>query len=432
MRVSWRLTLRITLGVAAIGAAVGFLSGPLSADEPTPPAPAPPAAPSAAGGRTFPGLDPLRHRVEDGVTVADLSDGSTAVLSIDPELQAHVDGILSRYEVPAGAVVAIEPSTGRILAYSSRSIDPSAGDLVLDAAPPTASIFKIVSGAALVDAGVDPETPVCYHGGLRRLTEGNLEDDPERDRTCASLAEAMGGSLNAVFAKLAVRHLDGATLERWASDFGFGHALPFDVPTRMSPMEVPSDRLEFARTAAGFWHMHMSPLHGALIAATVANSGQMPRATLVDEVIDGRGDVTYQARPATHRAVMTEATAAAVTRMMQRSLTRGGTARQWFFDRRGTPFLPGIEIAGKTGTLATDDPYRSYTWFVGFAPVEDPQIAVAALVVNGPHWRIKGTFVAREAMRHWLVTRPRLLRRAAEAAEQAPAPEAPTVEPPTE
>src|SRR5690606_8430389 len=99
------------------------------------------------------------------------------------------------------------------------------------------------------------------------------------------------------FAKLAVRHLDAPTLERYASAFGFGHALPFDVPTRVSSSEVPGERLELARTAAGLWHMHMSPLHGALIAATIANQGRMPRPTLVDRVLDARGHVAYRARP---------------------------------------------------------------------------------------------------------------------------------------
>ncbi|MCA9605613.1 MAG: penicillin-binding protein [Myxococcales bacterium] len=422
MRLSWQMTLRITLGVASVGAAVGFLSGPLSADEPTtePPTPTPEEASPDPAARTFPGLDPLRHRVEDGVTVADLSDGSTALLSLDPGLQSHLEAQFARYEVPMGAAVAIDPSTGRVLAYVSHAAeDPSAGDLVLDPGPPTASVFKVVTGSALVDAGVNPDAEVCYHGGLRRLTEGNLEDDPARDRTCASLGDAMGGSLNAVFAKLAVRHLDTSSLERYASAFGFGQELPFDVPTRSSPMEVPSDRLEFARTAAGFWHMHMSPLHGALIAATIANDGRMPRPTLVDTVIDGRGDVTYQASPSIHREVVPPATAEAVTRMMRRTVAPRGTARSWFFDRRGNAFVPGVDVAGKTGTLASEDPYRSYTWFVGFAPVEDPQIAVAALVVNGPRWRIKGAFIAREAMRHWLVTRPRLERQAAREAERA-------------
>ncbi|MFK7987743.1 MAG: penicillin-binding transpeptidase domain-containing protein [Sandaracinaceae bacterium] len=426
MLASRRTTMKVGLGVGILGAALGFLSGPLAADSGS--QESPPEATTearsvvreaASSGRTFLGLDPLRHRVEDGVTVADLSDGSTAVLTLDPGLQAHATEVLERYEVPYGAIVAIEPSSGRVLAYVSHSsADPNATDMVLDPGPPTASVFKIITGAALVDAEVDPSESVCFHGGASRVRASNLEDDPARDRRCATLGEAMGGSLNCVFAKLADRNLDPMTLERTASAFGFGETLPFDVPTRISPMEVPTERLEFARTAAGFWHMHMSPLHGALIAATIASGGEMPRALLVDQVIDHDGGVSYQAEPETFRRVISTETATQVGELMRNTVRRGGTARRHFFDRRGNAFLPGIDVAGKTGTLNGSDPYREYSWFVGFAPAEAPTIAVAALVVNEPRWRIKGAFAAREALRYYLVQRPREQRRMAREAEQ--------------
>lgn len=433
MRASGRTTLQVAFGVGLVGAAVGFLSGPGSADAPradraheSTPTEIPTRRPTA--GRTFLGLDPLRHRVEDDVTVADLSDGSTALLSLHPGLQEHLTQMFSRYEVPLGGLMAMEPSTGRVLAYVSHSsADPDAGDLVLEPSPPTASVFKVVTAAALVDAGVNPDSPVCYHGGSSRLLAHHLEDDPRRDRSCVDLVEALGGSVNAVFGKLADRHLDAPTLERYASAFGFGHALPFDVPTRTSSTEIPVERLEFARTAAGFWHNHMSPFHGALIAATIANDGRMPRATLVDQVIDPQGDVSYRARAEVFRQVIPRSTARAVNRMMRHTV-RHGTARQYFFDPRGNAFLPGIEAAGKTGTLTGSDPYRGYSWFVGFAPADEPTIAVAALVVNEPRWRIKGSYAAREAMRYWLIERPRRLERAAREAERRLAAEATTAE----
>lgn len=420
MRAPSQKTLQLALGVALIGAAFGFLSGPGSRGGPAGAERAEAQAPgrSRRAARIFPGLDPLRHRTEDGVTIADLADGSTALLSIHPGLQAHVAALYERYEVPSGGLVAMEPSTGRVLAYVSHAGSAGAeGDRVLDPSPPAASVFKIVTGAALVDAGVDPDARVCYHGGSSRLTLANLEDDPARDSRCASLSQAMGDSINSVFGKLADRHLDRATLERYASAFGFGHALPFDVPTRASPSEVPGDRLEYARTAAGFWHMHLSPLHGALIAATVANRGRMPRATLVDEVIDRNGHRAYRAEPSIFRNVIPAATARALTRMMQNTVT-SGTARRYFFDQRGHAFLPGIDVAGKTGSLTGTAPYRDYSWFVGFAPADEPQIAVAALVVNEPRWRIKGSYAAREAMRYWLIERPRREARAAREASQ--------------
>lgn len=348
------------------------------------------------------GLDPRHHTLEGDVLVSELSGGDRAVLTLDPALQNHLSAMLERYEVPYASVVAIEPTSGRVLAYVSHSsANPAAGDLALDPTPPTASVFKIITGAALVDGGITPDTRVCYSGGGSRLDARHLEDR-DNDPQCATLSEAMGGSINAVFAKLADRSLDRPTIERYAAAFGFGHALPFDVPTLASPAEVPDDRLERARTAAGFWHMHMSPLHGALIAATIANGGQMPRAAIVDHVVGADGTSRLAHVPSVFRSVIPRHTARTVGVMMEETITHG-TGRRTFFDPQGLPFLPGIRVAGKTGTLSAERPYRGYTWFVGFAPADAPTIAVAALVVNTPRWRIKAAYVGREALRQYLV-----------------------------
>lgn len=352
------------------------------------------------------GFDPLTHREQAGRFVADLPSGATAELSLDPALQRHVEAVFDEYEVPYGALVALDPKTGRVLAYVSHSsANPDAGDLVRDPTPPAASVFKVVTGAALLDAGVTPAERVCYGGGMSGLKEADLVDDEARDRSCVSLAEAMGGSINTVFAKLADRKLDGARIARYAQAFGFGHALPFDAPLRSSPYDVPEDRLERARTAAGFWHMHMSPLHAALIAATVANGGAMPRASMIDRIRDAQGQSLHAHTPATFRSVVGRATASALTSMMALTVSEG-TAHSAFFDTKGRPYLPGIAVAGKTGSLSSERPYRHYSWWIGFAPEHAPEIALAALVVNTPKWRIKSSYVAREALRQYLVERP--------------------------
>lgn len=348
------------------------------------------------------GLDPSERSLEDDTFVSPLDGGRRAVLTVDPPLQEHVESMFQRYEVPYASVVAIEPSTGRVLAYVSHSsANPDAGDLALDPTPPTASVFKVVTGAALIDSGVSAQTRVCYSGGGSRLRARHLQDH-DSDNQCATLSEAMGGSINAVFAKLADRNLDGPTLERYASAFGFGHALPFDLPTQASPMDVPDDALERARTAAGFWHMHMSPLHGALIAATIANDGQMPRAAIVERVEDAHGEVLLSHEPSVFRSVVPRHTAREVGMMMRETVAHG-TARRSFRDPEGRPFLPGVVVAGKTGTLSAERPYRGYTWFIGFAPADAPTIAVAALVVNTPRWRIKAAYAGRETLRHYLM-----------------------------
>jgi cell division protein FtsI/penicillin-binding protein 2 len=225
-----------------------------------------------------------------------------------------------------------------------------------------------------------------------------------------SLSGALGHSVNAVFAKLALRHLDEDILEHYGSAFGFGEVLPFEARPDPSRLDVPGERVEFARTAAGFWHAHMSPLHGAVIAATIANHGRMMRPYVLSRIDDPQGQAIARTEPTLYRAVIERRTAELLGGMMQRTVT-SGTAHKTFFDDRGNAFLPGIPVAGKTGTLSKERPYRGYTWWIGFAPADAPKIAVSALVVNSPKWRIKASYVAREALRYFLIEKPRLEKR---------------------
>lgn len=345
---------------------------------------------------------PLAHR-DGGQWAARDAAGRRIELTVSPDLQERARRVFQEYQVPYGALVAIEPATGRILAYVSHSsVQPNGDDLARDVTPPAASVFKLITSSALIDAGVSPDTRVCFNGGSSRLEASNLQDNPRRDHACASLDEALGKSLNAVFAKLADKHLDSNTLLRYAKSFGFGQTLPFDFAPPPSPIEVPGERLEFARTAAGFWHAFMSPLHAALIAATFANDGNMPRPRLIERVVlpDGKVQPTPAGGVAL-RTVISPKTAHAVGKMMLRTC-KDGTARTAFLDGRGRAQLPGIQVAGKTGSLSANDPYRAYSWWVGFAPADAPRIAVAALIVNGPVWRIKSSFLAREVLREYL------------------------------
>ena len=155
-------------------------------------------------------------------------------------------------------------------------------------------------------------------------------------------------------------------------------------------------------------------MHGALLAAAIANRGQMPAPTLIDRARDRSGRLI--ALPvATPRQVVDAAAAREVGRMMELT-TRIGTAKGTFRDRRGRRLLP-VEVAGKTGTLSaeTDRGYVGYSWFVGYAPAERPAIAFAVVLGNNPTWRIKATYVGRHIVGEYVsMTRgerpgPRLL-----------------------
>lgn len=351
----------------------------------------------------FADVELAQARRKDERWVVPRRDGTEAVLTLDAELQAHVANIFEKYDVPTGGVVALDPKTGRVLAYVGYEAGQGQSfEVLTDPGPPAASVFKIITASALLDQGVETSTSVCYGGGLRGLSEADLTDNPKRDRWCATLSDAMGSSINAIFAKLADRHLNANHLQQYASAFGFGQRLPFDLPAEPSPIDVPESRIERARMAAGFWHSQLSPLHGALLAATIANDGNMPRAGLVEEIRNPSGKPLYAFSPQTFRAVLPRQTARLAGQMMTRTVTHG-TARKAFRDPSGRPFLPGVEVAGKTGTLSRSNPYRSYTWWVGYAPVDDPQIAVASLVVNEPQWHIKASYVARETLRNYLM-----------------------------
>jgi penicillin-binding protein A len=389
----------MVLSGSMMGLALAGGSSPIAPITTTPRSkPAVLSAQTPAAAQAIAGFDPLSQRVLDGRLVSDLPGGGRAELTLEPRLQQHLSGVLRRQEVPFGAVVAIAPSTGRVLAYVSHSSEnPAASDVARDPGPPSASVFKLITASALLEAGVQPGSRVCYGGGSRRLTAQDLVDNRARDHSCATLSDGIGFSINAIMAKLADRKLDRGRLLRSAQAFGFGRTLPFDAATRQSPIDLPTQRLELARAAAGFWHVHMSPLHAALIGATIANRGAMPRASMIERVLDRKGRVLRTFQPGASRSVISPAIARSLAHMMTGTVTHG-TAREAFHDGRGRPFLPGISISGKTGSLSSERPYRAYSWWVGFAPEEAPKIAVAALVVNGAKWRIKASHLAREAL----------------------------------
>ena len=119
---------------------------------------------------------------------------------------------------------------------------------------------------------------------------------------------------------------------------------------------------------------------------------------IVDHVDGPDGEETWKAQPRWLRRTMSKETAATLGAMMVTTTTKG-TARKYFKDKQGKPFLPGIAVAGKTGTLTRTKPYRAYTWFVGFAPADDPQVAIAVLAVNAPEWKVKAAALASSMLR---------------------------------
>jgi penicillin-binding protein A len=326
---------------------------------------------------------------------APLKDGRHAVLTLDPRLQAMAEKLLAEARAPRGAIVAMAPD-GRILALAGRRSDPPAKDakaareatfdwrLATDVWAPAASVFKLVTASALVAAGVDPADKVCYHGGLRSVLESNLRDD-KRDSRCESLLYGVAHSNNAIVGKLAFQKLAPGELTRFAHDLGVSDPLAgAELAGAAGAVEIPAARdLAFAQTAAGFTGSQLSAVGGALLAATFADDGEQPLPYLVASV-----DGVAVPPPGKRRAVTAEV-ARAVGRMMQATCEFGSAARSFGKHQ-------AIRVAGKTGTLTRTEPfYMEHSWFVGYAPAEQPQIIVSVVLGNPENWHLRGHEAAR-------------------------------------
>jgi peptidoglycan glycosyltransferase len=355
------------------------------------------AAPSASAAPARAGLHALLARTTFDAATGRynyLDDrGQKLPLSFDPELQQPIKRLIDAYRVPLAQLVAVDPATGRVLA-AIESRDPEAAPAGVNEPDlfPAASVFKIVTTSALLAQGVDPEEEVCFHGGKHRIRSRELGDDVRRDRRCETLTEAVAHSANVAIAKLADRNLDPACLRDWAARLLFNRPLPSDWPIEPSAAVIPDESFSFAQCAAGFGGVTLGAFHGAALASAIANGG-----LLAPLRVFAGDDPTEAHRAQAAVRLLPREMAADLSSMMELTV-RKGTARRAFRFRGAK----ALDAAGKTGSIASKNPYHDYSWFVGFAPASAPRIAVAALVVNGPKWRIHASALAAAALRTYL------------------------------
>lgn len=339
------------------------------------------------------------HRLlVDGSPEGTTQEGKRIVLALDSRLQRGIFDLYRKYDPPYGVFAAIEPGTGRVRALVGyRRGGESDPWLPLKSLYPAASLVKVVTAAAALEKGeITPDEEIVYRGGIYRITRRNIHAKGGRGAGSMSLEEAIARSANSVFGKVAVQYVGGDTLEEYLEKFGFGQQIPFGLPVEMSRGEVPQDEYRLARTGAGFGEVYVSPLHVAMIMAAVGSSGNMPRPVLIERIEGKPGEILYEAQPKKWRDMIEPETAETLLRMMVRTI-ENGTSHRAFGSPRSTPLLRDMEVAGKTGSVSGWSPRMHFEWFAGIAPVEEPMLAVAALVVNDGRWKIKGSYVGKEA-----------------------------------
>ncbi|MBU0700854.1 hypothetical protein KKE26_06135 [bacterium] len=341
---------------------------------------------------------PFKQTSENEYTM-NIGHKKRAISTLLPFLQNTAVDLFQQYKIPVGAVVALDPSTGAILAMASKGNDSLNHHLplALSSSYPAASIFKIVTlSAALEHETIHPDdilkaTKRLKYDGKWIQDSSNVHIGP------ISVGGALSKSCNTAFAAMAV-DVGYPHLEEYAAKFGFNSKLGLDIPIEVSSAIISDETYNIAASGAGFGDINMSPLHGALIAASIANKGQVMKPTLIKQIVDTEGRVLTIPASQVMRTPITSETAEIIKTMMIQTVHGEGNAHKAFYDRRGNPYIPGIKIAGKTGSLSCKTQPKNCTWFVGFAPADDPEIAIAVLIVNYDTWRAKACTVTRKLL----------------------------------
>lgn len=341
------------------------------------------------------------RRVTDLITGRTTS-GATIELTIDPKAQQAADQALG---ASRGAVVALDPKTGAILAmvshpdydpnplashdlgkaakaWKSLSTDPNQAYLnrALSGIYPPGSTFKVVTAAAALENGLVKDGNTVVPGPAQLdlpLTTTTLPTETGQpcgpgDKT--TLVHALEISCNTSFGALGLQ-LGGEKLRAQAAKFGFGDSL--QVPMRVATSSVPAELNppQAAQSAIGQYDVRATPLQMAMVAAGIANGGSVMTPYLIQSVRSANLDVIQSAPdPVELSQAVSQQTASILTKMMVSVVQNGSGVRAQ---------IPGVEVAGKTGTAQHDLKKPPHAWFISFAPATDPKVAVAVVVEDG-------------------------------------------------
>jgi peptidoglycan glycosyltransferase len=327
--------------------------------------------------------------------------GNTVTTTLVPSAQRTAITALGEHE---GAVVALNPRTGGVEVMASTPsynanaaasesafarITRQAGSPLVNRAVEfgyaPGSTFKVVTATAAIDSGkFTPQSTVSGRNGVP-ISGVPLKNDNDESFGDITLTEGLAHSVNTVYAQVA-EQLGKQTLARYMRRFGFDRKPQLDYPAdEMSSsgeylgekLLLPtSERVDVGRMGIGQDKLKVTPLQMAEVAAAVANKGVLMKPHLTSAIIEPDGHVAQRFSPKAQSVVMKPSTAAAVTGMMEAVVNEGtGTTAQ----------IPGVQVAGKTGTAETLGVSEfNNVWFIAFAPAQKPTVAVAVTIAHVP------------------------------------------------
>jgi peptidoglycan glycosyltransferase len=323
-------------------------------------------------------------------------EGDNVTSTLDERGQrAALEGLAGR----RGAVVALEPQTGRVRVMASvPEYDPNEiprrGSQLKNApgsplfnrttqsSYPPGSTFKVVTAAAALDSGEYNPDSVVDGSSPRDISGVPLANSGGADFGPITLTEALTNSVNTVWAQVGEK-LGTSTLEKYMERFGFNQDPPLDYPddqmnpsgVRNSKGDIVTSDFDVGRVAIGQGgaegQIQVTPLQMAMVAAAVGNRGKLIKPRLTERIVGPDGRVSETIEPSEQSTVMSAKAADELRQMMANVVNEGtGTAAA----------LSGIQVAGKTGTAEVDNATSNQAWFIGFAPLDNPRMAVAVTV----------------------------------------------------
>ena len=320
--------------------------------------------------------------------------------AFDPKLQEAMESQFKSYRPDYGAFVAIDAVTGRVLSMVSYSARGDISDnLALRATFPSASVFKLVTAAAAIsENNFSGATVIPFSGRDHTLYRSNIVGSKmNRWTRYITLKKAFAKSVNTVFGRIGAYTVGANRLGDYADRFGFNHKIVADVPIQEGRAFIQNDPWLLAESASGYTLDNtMSPFQGAMMAATIANDGQMMEPYAIDSIHTPDGAELYASQPVRGKVAVSAATAAEVRDLMRETVASGTSRKSFRGFFKGA--FSGLEVGGKTGSLTGFNPVGKYDWFVGYADGGSHRIAIAALTVHGKLWRVKSSYLARKAM----------------------------------
>ena len=337
--------------------------------------------------------------------------GDDVVLTLDSRLQSIAYNALKG---KMGAVVAIDPRTGEVLALVSQpSFDPTNleqnwNDIISrkEERPleqryfslfPPGSIMKVVTSAALFRSGINT-TDLYDCQGSAVINGQIISEQNDKTHGWVNYNMALANSCNTYFATFGVQAGDKKFLSA-TKGFGFGQKIPFElnVPTSsitkaaQIPAKLATNLL--AASAFGQGEVLVTPFHMALIAAGIANQGVIMTPHLVERVLDPAQTVVFEQKPQPWLTALSKEEAAKITSAMVGAVNDGTAA---------PGALPNVQVAAKTGSAEPGGNVQTHAWYLAFAPAEAPRIALAVIVEHGGTGGGAAAPIARQIMQEAL------------------------------